>query len=119
MIRYDEAANLASLILEFRRSRLQELPPALFGEPGWDFLLELFVADAQGTRITGQQICERCSISAPATSRWLMYLTAEGLIIGDGSGNLDDDLTLSASALKKIESLLSKVSLQAESSADR
>ena len=35
-----------------------------------------------------------------------MHLSAEGLIIGDGSGDLDDELTLSGAAMEKMERLL-------------
>ncbi|MEG8055475.1 hypothetical protein QP150_00625 [Sphingomonas sp. 22L2VL55-3] len=63
MIDNDRVANLADFMLAFRRSRAEELPRALFGEPSWDFLLELFVADARGVRMTGRQISERHQIS--------------------------------------------------------
>lgn len=108
MIDNDEVANLAVFMLTFRHSRTEELPPSLFGEPSWDFLLELFVADARGVRMTGRQISERQRIPLPAASRWLQHLTAEGLIVGDGSGNLDDELTLSGDAMEKMERLLRK-----------
>jgi len=104
----DKAAGLAALMLRFRRIRTEEFPLALFGEPAWDYLLELFVADAHGVRMTGRQIGERLRISANVASRWLMHLTAEGLIIGDGSGDLDDELTLSASAMAQMERFLQK-----------
>jgi len=105
MIDNDQVANLADFMLAFRRSRTKELPRSLFGEPSWDFLLELFVADARGVRITGRQISERHQISPRVASRWLMHLSAEGLINGDGSGDLDDELTLSRAAIEKIERL--------------
>jgi DNA-binding MarR family transcriptional regulator len=106
MIGNDQVANFADFMLAFRRSRTKELPRSLFGEPSWDFLLELFVADARGVRMTGRQISERHQISPAVASRWLKHLSAEGLIIGDGSGDLDDELTLSGAAMEKIERLL-------------
>lgn len=108
MIDHDEASNLAAFMLAFRRSRTDELPPSLFGEPSWDFLLELFIADARGVRMTGRQVSERHRISAPVASRWLIHLTAEGLIVGDGTGDLDDALTLSGAAIEKMERLFRK-----------
>ena len=102
----DQVANLAALMLSFRRMRTEELPRPLFNEPGWDYLLELFAADARGERMTGRQVSERARIPSSVASRWLMYLTAEGLIIGDGSGNLDDELTLSGAAMERRERLL-------------
>lgn len=108
MIDNDQVANLAALMLSFRQMRTDEFPRPMFNEPGWDYLLELFVADARGIRMTGRQISERIQISSSVASRWLMYLTAEGLIIGDGSGNLDDELTLSGTAMEKMERLLQR-----------
>lgn len=111
MIDNDEVANRAALLLAFRRARTEELPPSLFGEPSWTFLLELFIADARGVRITGRQISERFQISEGVLSRWLKHLSAEGLVIGDGDGDLDDELTLSGTAMVKMERLLEKLTL--------
>ena len=109
MIDHDIAAGLAALMLRFGRIRTEEFPPALFGEPAWGYLLELFVADAHGVSMTGRQIGERLRISDNVASRWLMHLTAERLIIGDGSGDVDDELTLSGSAMAQMERFLQKV----------
>ncbi|QCB43683.1 hypothetical protein E5673_16795 [Sphingomonas sp. PAMC26645] len=111
MIDHDEAADLAAFMLAFRRSRTEELPSSLFGEPSWDFLLELFIADARSVRMTGRDISELHRIPAAVASRWLLHLTAEGLIVGDGTGDLDDPLTLSGAAIGKMERLLYKASM--------
>lgn len=111
MIDHDEAADLAAFMLAFRRSRTEELPASLFGEPSWDFLLELFIADARSVRMTGRDISELHRIPAAVASRWLLHLTAEGLIVGDGTGDLDDPLTLSGAAIGKMERLLYKASV--------
>jgi len=110
MIDNDRVADIADFMLAFRRSRTKELPSSLFGEPSWDFLLELFVADARGVRMTGRQIIQRHQISPAVASRWLMHLSAEGLIVGDGSGDLNDELTLSGAAMEKMERLLHNAS---------
>lgn len=102
----DDAAALAERILDFRRRRSDLLPDELFGELGWDILLELFVADAKGERLTADQVCERSKAARTVASRWLMYLTEEKLIIGDGDGNLDDPLTLSGDGFAQMERLL-------------
>ena len=104
----DELADIARAMLAFRRIRPRELPNGLFSETGWEFLLELFIADADGKRLTGHMVVERSGTSAEAASRWLMHLSAEGLVIGDGSGDLDDTLTLAPSALAHIESLMTR-----------
>jgi hypothetical protein len=114
MQRQDRASAIAVAILEFRRSRGDVLPSALFGEPAWELLLELFVADANGQQLTAREIGIRSSISPVIMSRWLVHLSKAGFIIGDGSGDLDDPLTLSGSALGGIEQLMKRAhSLQA------
>lgn len=39
-------------------------------------------------------------------SRWLKYLIAEGILLGDGDGKLDDELVLSGKGMKAIEEIL-------------
>lgn len=39
-------------------------------------------------------------------SRWLMYLSQQKLILGDGSGDLSDILTMAPSALDAVEAYL-------------
>ncbi len=104
----DRAAATAEAILKFRRIRSEILPRELFAEPGWDLLLELFVADANGHRLTARVVSERDNIPPSVLSRWLVHLTQIGFIIGDGDGNLDDSLTLSGKALDTIESVMAK-----------
>lgn len=104
----DEAVELASAILEFRRCRSEVLPKDLFGEPSWELLLEVFVADAAGVPMTGRIVAKRHGIAGSVLSRWLMHLTAEGLLIGDGNGNLDDELTLSGTGMEKMETVMHK-----------
>ncbi len=102
----DRAAAAAYSILKARRSRANFLPAELFHEPAWDLLLELFVADAEGRRLTGREVSDAANVTPSVMSRWLKHLTRLHLIIGDGTGNLDDELTLSATALKKIERIM-------------
>ncbi len=44
-------------------------------------------------------------------SRWLKHLTADGLLVGDGTGNLDDELTLSGAGMAKMEEVLAEARL--------
>ena len=104
----DRAAATAEAILKFRRIRSEILPRELFAEPGWDLLLELFVADANGHRLTARVVSERDNILPSVLSRWLIHLTQIGFIVGDGDGNLDDPLTLSGKALDTIEFVMAK-----------
>lgn len=106
MVGNDEVAHLAGAILDFRRHRLQIVTADIFGEPAWELLLELFVADASGVPMTGRAVAERNGTPHRVMSHWLKHLTAQALLIGDGTGDLDDELTLSGIAMKQIEDLL-------------
>lgn len=106
----DRAADYAAAVLRFRRLRPDLLPAELFGEPAWDLLLELFVADAEGRRRTGREISRMADVRPTVLSRWLIHLTKVGLIVGDGDGNLDDPLTLSGKALQAIEGMMEHAS---------
>lgn len=102
----NEAAQIASAILSFRRYRSRALSPDIFGEPAWDLLLEVFVADAEGAPMTARIAAERSETPPSVMSRWLKHLSAKNLVIGDGDGNLDDELTLSGAGMAAIESVL-------------
>jgi len=102
----DEAAQLAEAILRFRRHRTDLFSRDIIGEPAWETLLEIFVADAKGLPMTGRVVAERHCVSGTVLSRWLKHLTSDGLLIGDGTGNLDDELTLSGAGMEKMEAVL-------------
>lgn len=102
----DDLALLAMDLIRIRRARFKNLPADLFSEPVWDLLLELFVADARGYRITGRDVSSRNGVHVAVMSKWLLHMTKIGLLIGDGTGNLDDMLTLSAKGLEAMEKTL-------------
>jgi hypothetical protein len=107
----DRSSAIAARVLAFRRQRCEILPREIFSEPAWDLLLDLFVADAAGRRVTARHVSERSDVSNAVMSRWVKYLAQAGLIIGDGEGDLDDELTLSGKAFEAIERMMSKASV--------
>lgn len=105
----DRLAEFARAILKVRRDRRHELPAELFGgELAYELLLILFIADSRGERLTGRSALEQAGGVSAAGRRWIAYLTREKLIVGDGDGNLDDTLTLTAKALSALEGWLSR-----------
>jgi hypothetical protein len=104
----DTSSGLTASIIKFRQYRTNILPAELFSEPAWDLLLELFLADAEGRRITAREVAEKSSISPGVMSRWLQHLSKIGYVIGDGTGDLDDMLTLSAQALQRMEQIIDR-----------
>ncbi|MBI1401595.1 MAG: MarR family transcriptional regulator [Porphyrobacter sp.] len=55
--------------------------PELFGEPAWDILLDLYIAQAEDKPVSVSSAC--IGSAAPATTglRWLGVLTEEGLVL--------------------------------------
>jgi hypothetical protein len=53
----------------------------LFGEPAWDILVDLFIAQAEGKSVSVSSAC--IGSAAPATTglRWLGVLADEGLVV--------------------------------------
>ncbi|MEN2786281.1 hypothetical protein ACFOKI_06595 [Sphingomonas qilianensis] len=102
----DEFSKLASAILKFRRYRSTVLPDDIFNEPAWELLLELFLADSRGERLTAREVADRSGTPGPVMSCWLQHLTGTGLLVGDGTGNLDDALTLSGAGMAGLENIL-------------
>lgn len=100
----DDATVLVESIIDLRRSRGGLFPSDLFiGEQGWDILLELFVADAHGERLTARQLLQRIGGSQAAGERWIRFTNSQGLTVGDGSGQLDDIVTATPEALQRVE----------------
>lgn len=52
----------------------------LFGEPGWDILLDLFIAAQRGDRLQVSSVCLDAGVPSTTMLRWLARLESEGLI---------------------------------------
>jgi hypothetical protein len=104
--RHDEATALARSVFELRRMRADHLPQAVLSETAWNILLALFVADADGRRMTGRDVLEVAEAPPSAGSRWIMVLHGEDLVNGDGQGNLDDVIGLTANGISAIEACM-------------
>ena len=66
---------------EARRERERLFDSSLFGDTGWDILLDLFMGREQGRDVTLSSICESVSLPEPAMLRCLAMLIEEGLIL--------------------------------------
>jgi hypothetical protein len=100
----DDATVLVESIIDLRRSRAGLFPADLFtGEQGWDILLELFLADAHGERLTARELLRRIGGSPAAGERWIRFTNSQGLTVGDGQGQLDDIVTATPEALQRVE----------------
>ena len=63
--------SLAERITSIRSARKEILPSTLFGEPGWDMMLALYVASKKGQRLTITNVCDASDAPSTTALRWL------------------------------------------------
>jgi hypothetical protein len=63
-----------------RRIRDQEFGPALFGEPAWDLLLDLYIAASDLRLVSVMSASIAASESTQDIARWLTLLEEQGLV---------------------------------------
>jgi hypothetical protein len=92
----------------YRSRRLRDTvfqEPGLFGEPGWDILLDLANARASGVRVSVSSACVGACVPSTTALRWLCILEKKGLVEREDDA-LDGRRTyvkLSRKALTKME----------------
>jgi len=79
-IERSETLPIARAILEDRRRRCRLFNPGMFGEPGWELLLNLYVNDQEGPRLTIGKLIQSAGTAQSTSLRWLDYLEDQGLI---------------------------------------
>lgn len=70
----------AAVELKQRRARRQHLPEGYFGEPAWDILLDLFVAEALGKEIPVGSACVAGGVPPTTGLRWINALVSDGMV---------------------------------------
>ena len=81
--------SLAERITSIRSARKEIRPSTLFGEPGWDMMLALYVASKKGQRLTITNVCD--ASDAPSTRNamaptphgplWLQRTTPDASVV--------------------------------------
>lgn len=76
----ESLAKYARLILQYRKMRRHYLPQEIFGEPGWEMLLDLFINRNDGKPVNVSSLC--LATDAPKTTalRYIDLLFEQGLI---------------------------------------
>lgn len=54
--------------------------PQLFGEPTWDILLDLFIAELKGTKMQTTSACIGAQVPQTTALRWIALLERENLV---------------------------------------
>jgi DNA-binding MarR family transcriptional regulator len=76
-------SSIGRLAREAVRARAQRglfLNQALFSDPAWDILLDLFVAECEGRRRTVSTVGLAGKVPATTALRWINVLEREGLV---------------------------------------
>lgn len=102
---YGFLAELAREAYEDRRRRSAIFRNSmLFGEPGWDILLDLFIAASERKTISVTSACIGAAVPSTTALRWLKVLETEGLVVRehDPNDNRRINVRLTASAFGKM-----------------
>ena len=75
-----DVLEVAKRLYAERRMRNRFLPEALFAEPAWDLLLDLYVAQHERRLISTSSACIAALVPATTALRWLGRLEKEGLV---------------------------------------
>lgn len=75
-----ELSQVAQDLYRFRRSRDALLPPALLGEPAWDMLLDLFIHEVEGRKISVTSLCLASAAPSTTALRYIDLLEKHGLL---------------------------------------
>lgn len=71
---------MAREIYEERQRRVKYFSADLFGEPGWDILLDLYVAEKQNLDVSVTSACIGANVPSTTALRWLQLLEERGLL---------------------------------------
>lgn len=66
--------------LRRRKERARFLPAELFGEGAWSMLLDLFVCQYRGKKVSTTSACIAAEVPGTTALRWLEVLEAKGLV---------------------------------------
>ncbi len=66
--------------LRRRKMRARFLPAELFGEGAWSVLLDLFVSEQHGRKVSTTSACIAADVPGTTALRWLDVLESKGLI---------------------------------------
>lgn len=72
--------RLARRYLAARQRRAELLGTGLFADPAWDMLLDLFVSDVEGVRISVSSACLASGVPSTTALAWLVKLEQRGLV---------------------------------------
>lgn len=72
--------SLAHGVYRRRRRRAEYFERELFGEVGWDILLDLFIHAMEGKLVPTTSLCIAAETPVPTGLRWISLLEGKGLV---------------------------------------
>lgn len=102
--------DIVQQTLRVRRARCEYLPPELFGEPGWDILLDLYVAQSKGAAVSVSSACIGADVPPTTALRWIDLMERRGMLVRspDPRDRRRTYLRLTAAAATGLERLLAR-----------
>jgi hypothetical protein len=79
---------LAETVYRSRRERSKYFSKMFFGEPAWDMLIDLFIAQLKGREISTTSLCMASDVPQTTALRYINAMESKGLI--ERSPSLDD-----------------------------
>jgi hypothetical protein len=76
----DKLATLAGAIYRLRQHRQSYFDAALFAEPAWDMLLDLFINKVREARVSTTSLCLAAGVPHATGIRWIRTLREHGLL---------------------------------------
>ena len=112
--RANSAADVGAFARKlYRERRLRDatISEGLFGEPGWDILLDLFASEAEGKSVTVGSACLASAVPASTAIRYVSELERRGLIVRKPSvtDRRTQVVTLTESAHAEMTALLKRL----------
>ena len=74
------AYHYVTLEYDTRMARTNHLPPELFGEPGWDMMLFLYIQQVRGEHVLVTRLCRASGVPPTTALRYIDILGSHGLI---------------------------------------
>ncbi|MCK9543952.1 MAG: winged helix DNA-binding protein [Novosphingobium sp.] len=105
--------ELARIHYADRRKREKHLPAALFGEPAWDILLDLFIAAGDDKQVFVSSACLAAHVPQTTALRRIQMLEDLGLVErqGDAGDNRRTIVRLTADGLGAMRAFFSASAL--------
>ncbi len=75
-----QLVQMAKRLYEMRQLRHEVLGEALFSEPAWDILLDLFISDHEGRQLSVSAVCIGARSPSATALRYLAMLQDAGLV---------------------------------------